>query len=118
VHLVQRQGDPPCLAAFAADLPPAPHFWPDLHPGGAIDGPYVPYSGAVAVPCGPRRAFAYGRMPDGLAVPRVLLDGGRAVRSRTFSLRGEEAWADFLPDDCGFVNGIDLPVGGARAVGT
>jgi hypothetical protein len=50
------------------------------------------------IPCAPRRALAYGRFPDRLRAPRVVLDGGRTVRSRTISLRGEDAWVAFLPD--------------------
>jgi hypothetical protein len=61
-------------------------------------------AGAVVVPCSPRAALAYGRMPDRFAAPRVLLAGGEAVRSRRISLRGEDAWLAFLPD--GRVRGL------------
>jgi hypothetical protein len=98
VELVRREGGPPCLTAFAADLPPAPRFCTDPDPATPIDGPYLPYGGAVTVPCAPRRALAYGRMPDALPAPRVVLDRGRTVRSRTISLRGEDAWVAFLPE--------------------
>lgn len=98
VQLVRREGAPPCMTAFAADLAPAPRFCTDLDPGIPIDGPYLPYSGAVVVPCAPRRALAYGRLPDRLAAPRIELAGGRTVRSRIVSLRGEDAWLAFLPD--------------------
>jgi hypothetical protein len=98
VQVVRREGEPPCLTAFAEDLPPAPRFCTDLDPGTQIDGPYLPYSGAVTVPCAPRRALAYGRMPDRFAAPHVVLDRGRSVRSRKLSLRGQDAWVAFLPD--------------------
>jgi hypothetical protein len=98
IHLVQRQGDRPCITAFAAELPPAPRYCTDPNPGTQIDGPYLPYTGAVTVPCAPRRALAYGRLPDRLPAPRVGLDGGRTVRSRTISLRGQDAWVAFLPE--------------------
>jgi hypothetical protein len=97
IHLVHREADRPCMTAFAADLPPAPQFCTDPNPGTQIDGPYLPYTGAVTVPCAPRRALAYGRLPDRLPAPRVVLDGGRIVRSRTISLRGQDAWVAFLP---------------------
>jgi hypothetical protein len=98
VQRVRRSGDAPCLTAFAPALPAAPRFCTDLDPGTPIDGPYLPYSGAVVVPCGPGHALAYGRMPDRLPAPRVVLDGGRTVRSRAMRLRGEDAWVAFLPD--------------------
>jgi hypothetical protein len=98
VELVHRQGDPPCVTAFAADLPRAARLCTDLNPGTQIDGPYLPYSGAVTVPCAPRRALAYGRLPDRLAAPRIMLAGGRTVRSRIIPLRGDDAWVAFLPD--------------------
>jgi hypothetical protein len=120
VHLVRRAGDPACLTPFAADLPPAPRFCTNLDPGTQIDGPHLPYSGAVTVPCAPRRALAYGRMPDRFAAPRVLLDRGRSVRSRRISLRGEDAWVAFLPDAAvrGLRSGrhsvpLDLPPAGS-----
>jgi hypothetical protein len=98
LHLVRRGGDQPCLTAFATDLPPAPRFCTDLDPGTPIDGPFLPYQGAVTVACTPRRAMAYGRFPDRLPAPRVVLEGDRTIRSRTISLRGEDAWVAFLPD--------------------
>jgi hypothetical protein len=73
-------------------------FCTDLDRGTPIDGPCLPYSGAVTVPCGPRRALAYGRMPDRLPAPRVVLDGGRTVGARVISLRGEDDWVALLPD--------------------
>lgn len=60
--------------------------------------PFLPYDGAVAVSCTPRQAIAYGRVPDDLATPQVVLDGGRTIRSRRLKLRGEDAWFAFLPD--------------------
>jgi hypothetical protein len=104
VQLVRREGDQPCLTAFAAQAPPVPRFCTDLDPGVQIDGPYLPYSGAVLVPCAPRRAVAYGRMPDRLPAPRVSMDGGRKIRSRVIRLRGEDAWVAFLPE--GTVRGL------------
>jgi hypothetical protein len=98
LHLVRRGGDQPCMTAFATDLPPAPRFCTDLHPGTQIDGPFLPYSGAVTVACTPRQAMAYGRFPDRLPAPRVILEGDRTIRSRTIPLRGEDAWVAFLPD--------------------
>jgi hypothetical protein len=98
LHLVRREGDQPCLTAFATDPPPAPRFCTDLDPGTQIDGPFLPYSGAVTVACTPRQAMAYGRFPDRLPAPRVILEGDRTIRSRTIPLRGEDAWVAFLPD--------------------
>jgi hypothetical protein len=98
VQLVRRTGRPPCLTAFAADLPPAPRFCTDLDPGTPIDGPVYLYRGTVLVPCTPRLAIAYGRMPDGRRTPQVLLDGGGSVRARRLKLRGEDGWVAFLPD--------------------
>jgi hypothetical protein len=98
VQLVRRTGHAPCLTAVAADLPPAPRFCTDLDPGIPIDGPFLPYGGAVVVPCSPRLPLAYGRMPDRFAAPHVLLAGGETVRSRRIPLRGEDAWVAFLPD--------------------
>ena len=98
VQLVRRTGDPPCLAAFAADLPPARRYCTDLDPGIPIDGPFFPYSATVTVPCSPRSALVYGRMGDRFAAPAVLLDGGRTVRTRRIPLRGEDAFVAFLPD--------------------
>jgi hypothetical protein len=98
VRLVRRTGEPPCLTAFAADLPPAPRFCTDLDPGTPIDGPFYLYRGAVTVPCAPRLALAYGRMPDDRPAPHVLLDGGDSVRARRLKLRGEDGWVAFLPD--------------------
>jgi hypothetical protein len=104
VQLVRRTGDPPCLTAFATDLPPAQSYCTDLDPGTPIDGPFWPYGGTVVVPCSPRRALAYGRMGDRYATPVVLLDGGRTVRARRLPLRGEDAFVAFLPD--GRVRGL------------
>jgi hypothetical protein len=98
VQLVRRSGDPPCLTAFAADVPPAPSYCTDLNPGTPIDGPFLPYSATVTVPCSPRSALAYGRMGDRFAAPVVLLDGGRTVRTRRIPLRGEDAFVALLPD--------------------
>jgi hypothetical protein len=70
----------------------------DVDPGTPIDGPVYAYTGVVTVPCAPRRAIAYGRMPDRFAAPVVRLAGGRTVRSRRIRLRGEDAWFAFLPD--------------------
>lgn len=98
VQLVRRTGEPPCVTAFAADLPPTARYCTDLHPGTLIDGPFLPYAGTVVVPCSPRRALAYGRMGDGFATPVVLLAGGRAVHARRIPLRGKDAFVAFLPD--------------------
>jgi hypothetical protein len=98
LHLVRREGDQPCVTAFATDLPPAPRFCNDPDLGIQIDGPSLPYRGAVTVTCTPRQAMAYGRFPDRLPAPRVILEGGRTIRSRTISLRGKNAWVAFLPD--------------------
>ena len=98
VQLVRRTGDPPCLTAFAADLPPTRRYCTDLDPGIPIDGPFFPYSATVTVPCSPRSALVYGRMGDRFATPVVLLDGGRTVRTRRIPLRGEDAFVAFLPD--------------------
>jgi hypothetical protein len=98
VQLVRRSGRPPCLTAFAADLPPAPQFCTDLDPGTPIHGPVYLYEGTVTVPCTPRLAIAYGRMPDDRPSPQVLLAGGRSVRARRLKLRGQDGWVAFLPD--------------------
>jgi hypothetical protein len=98
LHTVAGGGDQPCISAFAADLPDAAAYCTDLDPGTPIDGPVRSYSGTVAVACAPRRAIAYGRLPDRMRAPRVLLAGGRTVRSRTISLRGDDAWVAFLPN--------------------
>jgi hypothetical protein len=98
VQLVRRTGDPPCLTAFATDLPPAARYCTDLDPGMPIDGPFHSYSATVVVPCSPRRALAYGRMGDAFATPVVRLDGGRTVRARRIPLRGKDAFVAFLPD--------------------
>jgi hypothetical protein len=95
VRLVRVEGRPPCLTALAAD---SPHYCTDLNPGTPIDGPFLPYGGTVVVPCAPRLAVAYGRMPDRFAAPRVLLDGGESVRARRIPLRGEDGWVAFIPD--------------------
>jgi hypothetical protein len=98
LRMTRRAGDEPCLTAFSSDLPAAPAYCTDLHPGTRIDGPYVPYDGAIAVACAPRQAIAYGRLPDEFPAPRVLLAGGRAVKTRRIALRGEDAFFAFLPD--------------------
>jgi hypothetical protein len=98
IELVRRTGHPPCVTAFATQAPPAPRLCTDLDPGQVIDGPTYFYSGVVTVPCAPRRAIAYGRMPDRRAAPVVRLTGGRTIRSRRIRLRGEDAWVAFLPD--------------------
>jgi hypothetical protein len=86
------------LSGAGGELPAAPRFCTDLDPGTPIDGPLRSYTGAVSVSCSPRRAIAYGRFPDRSPAPRVVLAGGRTVRSRTIALRGENAWVAFLPD--------------------
>ncbi len=52
----------------------------------------------MSIACAPRRAIAYGRLPDREPAPRVLLEDGRTIRSRTISLRGDDAWVAFLPN--------------------
>jgi hypothetical protein len=99
LHLVSRAGDLPCMTAFAMDLLPAPRFCTDFDPGTQIDGPFLPYGGAVTVACAPRQAMADGRVPDHLPAPRVILEGDHTIRSRTIRLRGEDAWVAFLPDE-------------------
>jgi hypothetical protein len=98
LHVVAGAGDQQCISAFASDLPRAAIYCTDLDPGTQIDGPSRPYAGTVSVACAPRRAIAYGRFPDRLPAPRVLLEGGRTIRSRTISLRGDDAWVAFLPN--------------------
>jgi hypothetical protein len=98
VMLELQEGRQPCLTAFAGETPPAPRFCTDLNPGMLIDGPYLPYGGAVTVPCSPPRAIAYGRMPDRFQTPVVRLAGGETVRARRIRLRGEDGWLAFLPD--------------------
>jgi hypothetical protein len=98
VGLERRSGRQPCLTAFGADLARTPRYCTDLDPGTPIDGPVHQYGGAVVVACAPRAALAYGRRPDRLPAPRIVLDGGRTVRPRTIRLRGEDAWVAFLPD--------------------
>lgn len=98
VAIVRRTGEQPCLAPFAADLPPAGRFCFDPHPGTPIDGPFYLYRGSVIVPCAPRLAFAYGRMPDDRRAPEVLLDGGRTVPARRLEFPGDDGWVAFLPD--------------------
>jgi len=41
--------------------------------------------------------MAYGRIPDRLAPPLVVLDG-TTVTPRRIRLRGDDAWVAFLPD--------------------
>jgi hypothetical protein len=84
--------------ACAADLPPAGGFCFDPDPGTPIDGPFYRYRGSVIVPCAPRLAFAYGRMPDDRRAPEVLLAGGRSVRARRIEFPGDDGWVAFLPD--------------------
>jgi hypothetical protein len=98
VDLVRTTGEQPCVTAFSSDLPNVPSFCTDPHPGTPIDGPVNRYSAAITVPCDPRQAMVYGRFPDKSPAPRVILEGKRVIRSRTFSLRGEDAWVAFLPD--------------------
>ena len=51
------------------------------------------------VACAPRRAIAYGDMPDRLRVPEVVLDGDRAIRARRIKRPGRrDLWFAFLPD--------------------
>jgi hypothetical protein len=98
LQLERKTGAQPCLVAFSTDLPATPGFCTDPHPGTPIDGPVYHYSAAVTVPCDPRQAMAYGRLPDGLPAPQVILEDHRTIRSRTIALRGENAWVAFLPD--------------------
>jgi hypothetical protein len=98
VQVVRRTGEQPCLTPFAADLPPAGRLCFDPDPGTPIDGPFYLYRGSVIVPCAPRLAFAYGRMPDDRRAPEVLLDGGRSVRARRLAFPGDDGWVAFLPD--------------------
>jgi hypothetical protein len=98
MQLVHGEDGRPCVTAFASELPPGPSYCTDPNPGVPIDGPVFRYSAAVTVACTPRRALAYGRMPDREAVPRVLLDGGRAVRARRIPLAGDDAWVALVPD--------------------
>ena len=98
VQLVRRTGDPPCLTAFAADLPPARRYCTDLDPGIPIDGPFLPYSATVTVPCSPRERARL--RPHGRPVRHPGRAAGRrpdGARSR-ISLRGEDAFVAFLPD--------------------
>ena len=95
---VRRTGEQPCVTAFATELPPASSFCTDPNPGTPIDSAPLPYRAAITVACAPRQAVAYGRMPDRLPPPQILLEGGRTVRSRTIALSGEDAWVAFLPD--------------------
>jgi hypothetical protein len=83
-----------CVRAIS---PHAPAFCTDPDPGTQIDGPFLPYHAAVVVTCEPRRAIAYGRLPDQLAVPRVVL-AGRSVKPRRIALKGDDAWVAVLPD--------------------
>ncbi|HEY6886462.1 MAG TPA: hypothetical protein VI300_01745 [Solirubrobacter sp.] len=98
LQLERKTREQPCLVASSTDLPATPGFCTDPHPGRPIDGPIHHYSAAVAVPCNPRQAMAYGRLPDGLPAPRVILEDRRTIRSHTIALRGENAWVAFLPD--------------------
>ncbi|WP_028062241.1 hypothetical protein [Solirubrobacter soli] len=90
---LQVAGSPACVSAAFG-----PGFCTIRNPGTPIDGPFLPYHGAVVVPCDTRVALIYGRFPDELATPTVLLDGGRKLRTRRVSLPGEDAWFAFLPD--------------------
>jgi hypothetical protein len=92
VQIVRRTGDRPCLTALVA----APCIGPVT--GRLIDGPYLPYRAAVVVTCAPRRTLVYGRAPDELAPPRVLLTGGGSVRTRRIPLPREDGWSALLPD--------------------
>jgi hypothetical protein len=121
VQLVRRIGDAPCLTAFADDLPPTRRHCTNLHPGTPIDGPFLPYSGTVVVPCAPRAALAFGRMGDGFPAPVVRLDGGRTVRTQRIPLRGKDAFVAFLPDarvrglqSGGHRVALDLPPAGSQ----
>jgi hypothetical protein len=98
VQLVRQTGEPPCLTALAGDLPATRGYCTDLDPGTPIDGPFLPYSATVKVPCSPRRALVYGRTGDGFATPVVLLAGGRTGRARRIPLRGKDGFVAFLPD--------------------
>jgi hypothetical protein len=91
VQLVRRTAEPPCLTAFATDLPPVRSYCTNLNPGTPIDGPFLPYGATVVVPCSPRAALAFGRMGNRFAAPDVLLDDGRTVRTRRIPLRGKDA---------------------------
>lgn len=93
IALVRRQGGPDCVTAF----PAAVRYCTSPNPGVPIDSAPLPYSAAVTVPCAPRAAMAYGRIPDRLTPPRVVLDG-TTVAARRIRLRGDDAWVAFLPD--------------------
>jgi hypothetical protein len=93
IALVRRAGASDCVVAF----PAADRYCTDPKPGVPIDSGPLPYSATVTVPCAPRGAMAYGRIPDDSALPRVFLDGA-TVTPRRIRLRGEDAWVAFLPD--------------------
>ena len=98
VQLIREAGEQPCVTAVSGDDTSAPRFCTNPHPATPIDGPYLPYSGAVLVSCSPRSAIAYGRFPDGEPVPSVVLDGGQTVRARRIRLPYLDAWVAPLPD--------------------
>jgi hypothetical protein len=93
IALVRGEGSPDCVVAF----PAADRYCTDPSPGIPIDSVPLPYAATVTVPCSPRGAMAYGRIPDDFAPPRVVLDGATAT-PRRIRLRGDDAWVAFLPD--------------------
>jgi hypothetical protein len=90
VELVRNTVGWRCLTAAT---PHSPAFCTDPDPGTQIDGPFLPYRGAVVVTCEPRRAIAYGRFPDDGAVPRI-----GSIRARRIALEGDDGWVAVLPD--------------------
>ena len=97
VQLVRAAGEQPCVTAVDAEQTPSRFFCSDPTPGHQIDGPYLPYDGAVTVSCSTHTAVAYGRFPDDEAVPSVLL-AGRSIRARRIKLPFLDAWIAPLPD--------------------
>ena len=99
LQVARDEEERPCVTAFATDPLPVPRFCTDPNPGTPIDGPIWPYGGAVVVPCAPRRALAYGDVPDRLRLPEVVLDGNRTLRTRRIKRPGnDDVWFAFLPD--------------------
>lgn len=98
LQVVRQAGAQPCVTAFVADLAPAPSFCTVRNPGRPIDGPFHTYRAAVVVSCTPRLALAYGRIADGMAVPEVVLAGGRRIKGRRVALPDDDAWFAFAPD--------------------
>lgn len=110
IALVRREGAPDCVVPFAADLPPARRYCTVRDPGVPIDGPVLRYSATVTIPCSPRTGMAYGRIPDDLAPPRLVV-AGTTITPRRIRLRDEDAWVAFLPD----ARVTALGMGGHRA---